>query len=190
MRSLAVLALLLSLIASPIVAVELGDDGLHKPTWLRLTFKDMPEDLTSAKAEGKRLAIIFEQRGCIYCAKLHNEIFPDPRIDALIRKKYFFIQINLFGDKEVTDFDGTVLSEKKMSRRWGIVFTPTIMFMPDEIPKSGTAAQAAVMTVPGAFGIATTLDMLTWVAMKGYETKEDFQKYHARMNAERRRNGN
>ena len=39
-------------------AVPLGDDGLHKPMWLRLTFKDMKEDLEEANIENKRLLII------------------------------------------------------------------------------------------------------------------------------------
>ena len=90
--------------ASPLWAVTLGDDGLHKPDWLHETFKDLREDLTEANAAGKRLLLIVEQRGCIYCTKMHEEVFPDPAIDALIRENYFVVQINLFGDVEVTDF--------------------------------------------------------------------------------------
>ncbi|MCP3881201.1 MAG: thioredoxin, partial [Sulfitobacter sp.] len=40
---------------------------------------------------------------------------------------------------------------------------------------------AAVATVPGAFGPATTFHMMNWVVDKGYEGDETFQKYHARM---------
>jgi len=50
-------------------AVTVGDDGLHIQPWIRDTFKDLQEDLDEANAEGKRLAIMFEQRGCIYCKK-------------------------------------------------------------------------------------------------------------------------
>ncbi len=99
------------LAATPAAAVETGDDGLHKPTWLRETFKDLREDLAEANAEQKRLLILVEQRGCIYCAEMHEKVFPDPEIDALIRDGYFVVQMNLFGDVEVTDFDGTALSE-------------------------------------------------------------------------------
>jgi len=186
MRILSILALAITLFASPISAVEVGEDGLHKPTWLRVTFKDLSEDLADANAEGKRLAIIFEQRGCIYCTKMHNEVFPDPKINAMINENYFFVQMNLFGDEEVVDFDGTVKTEKAMARRWGIVFTPTILFLPEDIPESGNAARGAVATMPGAFGIGTTYDMLEWIRIKGYETEEHFQKYHARMINERR----
>ena len=126
-RLIASLALSLTL-ALPAMAVELGDDGLHKPGWLRNTFKDLGEDLAEANEEGKRLLIIVEQRGCIYCTRMHEEIFPLPEIDALIREHYFVVQMNLFGDVEVTDFDGETLPEKDMAVKWGVVFTPTMIF--------------------------------------------------------------
>jgi len=163
--------------AAPVLASELGDDGLHKPDWLRDTFKDMREDLAEANAEGKRLMIIAEQRGCIYCTRMHEVIFPDPEIDALIRESYFVVQMNLFGDVEVTDFDGTVLPEKDMAVRWGVFFTPTMIFLPEEVGDGMTAAQAAVATMPGAFERGTTLDLFTWVKDHGYESGVHFQKY-------------
>ncbi len=166
--------------ATSVHAVELGDDGLHKTDWMRETFKDLREDLEEANAEGLRLAVIIEQRGCIYCTKMHEEVFPDPQVDAFIKDNYFFIQMNLFGDVEVTDFDGETLSEKDMAAKWGVLFTPTIMFFPEEVPEGMTAAEAAAVTMPGAFGKATTLNMLTWVVEHGYDSDENFQKYHAR----------
>ncbi|MDH3263072.1 MAG: thioredoxin family protein [Paracoccaceae bacterium] len=168
-------------IALPAFAVELGDDGLHKPDWLRETFKDMSDDLAEANAEGKRLLVIIEQRGCIYCTKMHEEVFPDPEIDALIRDNFFVVQMNLFGDVEVTDFDGTALPEKEMAARWGVLFTPTMIFLPEEVPEGATAARASVATMPGAFGKETVKNLLTWISEHGYESGEHFQKYHARM---------
>lgn len=167
-------------LAMPAIAVELGDDGLHKPGWLRETFKDLREDLAEANAEGKRLLIIYEQRGCIYCTEMHEQVFPDPVIEALIREHYFVVQLNLFGDVEVTDFDGTVMAEKAMAVRWGVVFTPTLMFMPEEVPAAATAAQAAVVAMPGAFGKATTEALLVWVRDHGYDRDEHFQAFLAR----------
>ena len=64
------------LFAVPLAAAEIGDDGLHKTDWMRDTFKDLREDLAEANAEGKRLMLIVEQRGCIYCTKMHKEVFP------------------------------------------------------------------------------------------------------------------
>lgn len=179
MRRLLAAFALLAATALPALAVELGDDGLHKPDWLRDTFKDLREDLAEANAEGKRLLVIVEQRGCIYCTRMHEEIFPLPEIDALIRDNYFVVQMNLFGDVEVTDFDGEVLPEKDMAVKWGVVFTPTMIFLPEEVAEGRTAAQAAVATMPGAFGKGTTAALLTWVKDHGYDSGQHFQKYLA-----------
>lgn len=184
MKPLRALAAALMLAATPAAAVELGDDGLHKPDWLRETFKDLREDLAEANAEGKRLMIIIEQRGCIYCTRMHEEVFPDPAIDRLIRDHYFVVQMNLFGDVEVTDFDGTVLPEKDMAARWGAMFTPTLIFLPEEVAEGQTAADSAVAMMPGAFGKGTTEALLVWVRDHGYESGEHFQKFLAsRVNA-------
>ena len=183
---------LLSILAATVLATtlhsaELGDDGLHKTDWMRDTFKDLAEDLDEANAEGKRLLLMFEQRGCIYCTKMHAEVFPDPEVAKAIADNYFVVQLNLHGDIEVTDFDGETLSEKKIARKWGILFTPTLMFLPESIEEGVSAPQAAVAVMPGAFGRGTTLDMLTWVAEKRYllDGDEDFQRYHARRIQER-----
>ena len=186
MRTL-ILAMAALATASMAQAVELGDDGLHKTEWMRDTFKDLSEDLEEANAEGKRLLIMFEQRGCVYCTKMHKEVFPDPEVTASIEDNYFVVQLNLHGDVEVIDFDGEALSEKAMARKWGILFTPTLMFMPEEVEDNMTAPQAAVAVMPGAFAKGTTLDMFTWVAEKRYllDGDEDFQRYHARRIQER-----
>jgi len=147
------------------IAAELGDDGLHKAPWMRDTFKDLSEDLAEANGEGKRLMIMIEQRGCIYCKKMHEEVFPIQEIADYIDENYFVVQINMFGDVEVTDFDGTTLPEKDMVKKWGALFTPMILFF-------------------GAFGRYTTFNMLNWVVEEGYTKDESFQKYHARKFAE------
>jgi thioredoxin-related protein len=179
---MAVTALLLSgpALAEPGAAAVMGDDGLYKTDWMRDTFKDLREDLAEANAEGKRLMLLIEQRGCIYCKKMHEEVFPVPEIESYLHENYFVVQLNMFGDVEVTDFDGEVLPEKDMIMKWGMMFTPTMVFLPEEVPGDMSAARAAVAVMPGYFGRYMTLNMLTWIVEKGYESGENFQKYHAR----------
>ncbi|SDG03834.1 thioredoxin family protein [Alloyangia pacifica] len=177
--ALATAALLACAAALPAPAAQLGDDGLHKAPWMHDTFKDLREDLAEANAAGQRLLILIEQRGCIYCTKMHEEVFPQPEIEKLLTEDYFVIQINMFGDVEVTDFDGTALPEKDMVRRWGMLFTPTMIFLPEEAGDL-PAPQDAVAVMPGAFEKGTTRHMLQWVLEKGYQSDEPFQKYHAR----------
>ena len=70
--------------ATGLWAETIGDDGLHKQSWMRDTFKDLQEDLAEANAEGKRLVLFFEQRGCIYCAKMHKEVFSRENVSNYI----------------------------------------------------------------------------------------------------------
>jgi thioredoxin-related protein len=174
-------------IALPAAAAELGDDGLHKPEWFRDTFKDLQEDFAEAQAEGKRVLIIVEQRGCSYCKEMHEKTFPDERVKALLENDYFPIQINLHGDIEIIDTDGEELTEKAATRKWGVLFTPTMILMPPEMDSTKSAAGQAVAVMPGAFSAGTTLDLLTWVKEERYldQSEEDFQRYHARMIQER-----
>jgi len=170
--------ILLSLV-SAVTAAEMGDDGLHKTDWMRETFLDLREDLEEANAEGKRFAIIIEQRGCIYCRKMHEDVFPDPEIESMIEDNFFVIQLNMFGDLEVTDFDGEVLSEKEIMFKWGVNFTPTFMFFPQNVDDGLDARQAAVAQMPGAFGRSTTLATFEWILMEGYANGVSLQKHVA-----------
>lgn len=166
--------------ATSAMAAKIGEDGLHKQPWFSVTFKDVKEDIEAAKSEGKRLAIIIEQRGCIYCKKLHETVFSDPKIAKFISDNFMVVQYNMFGDEEVVDTDGETLTEKKAVRKWSLAFTPTILFLPEAAIKTKTAKESAVMVMPGAFGRYTTLHMFQWVKEKGYLGDEPFQKYHAR----------
>ena len=180
LRTAALALSLLAVTAAPVPAATIGDDGLHKEDWFTITFRDIAEDIEAATADGKRLVLVFEQRGCIYCAAMHEKILSDPEVRDFIRENFHVVQYNMFGDEEVTDLDGETLTEKTAARRWGLVFTPTMVFLPEEVPQSGTVADAAVAVMPGAFGKWTFLNMFRWVREKGYAGDEHFQTYHAR----------
>lgn len=182
--TMALLALGLAVSAQ---AAEMGDDGLHKAAWMRDTFKDLQEDFAEAQAEGKRLMLLVEQRGCVYCREMHETTFKDPRVKKLLEEKYFPVQINLHGATEIVDMDGETLSERAAARKWRVMFTPTMIFFPTEMDDSKSAVEQAVAVMPGAFKAGTTFDLLNWVAEERYldQSEEDFQRYHARMIRER-----
>ena len=162
------------------VTPEKNDDGLYIQDWFLDSFLELNDDLEEADSEGKRLVIFFEQKGCIYCKKVHTEISSDDKINAYVRDNFTVIQLNLFGDREVTDFDGDVLSEKQLARKWGVLFTPTVIAfpevssVPDEAPSGD---KLAVAKMPGAFGKGTFLSFFSWVKEKGYDGDLHFQAY-------------
>lgn len=173
----------------PKVEAIRDENGLYTQKWVGESFLDLREDLKDATKAGKRLLVIFEQNGCIYCKKFHTEIMSKKYINDYVRENFVLLQINLWGDREVTDFDGKVLNEKKLASRWGVINTPTAFFMPETLEgKDGKyGRQLAVFPAffPGAFGPLTTFDTFTWVRIKGYETKINFQRFHIRRLKER-----
>ena len=187
--SLGALVLGLWMLAAPATAATVGEDGLHKQDWFALTFRDIAEDIEAANQAGKRLVLTFEQRGCIYCRKMHEVLLADPEVAGYIKAHFMVVQYNMFGDEEVTDLDGETLTEKSAARKWGYVFTPTLVFLPEQAPSGVSVARAAVATMPGSFGKWTFLNMFRWVHEKGYEGDEHFQKYHARIIEQLRKEG-
>jgi thioredoxin-related protein len=173
---------------APRVEPVKDDDGLYHQGWFQLSFLNLRDDFAEAKASGKRFAVIFEQRGCPYCTKLHTEVLAQRYINDYMRENFTVLQLDLWGAREVTDFDGKVLSERALAERWGIIFTPTIVFFKDDLAglegKWGRELEA-IERLPLSFGRHTFYDLLVWVRFKLYERDRSFQRFHIARVAER-----
>jgi len=169
------------------VAPIAGDDGIYHQSWFANSFLDLKEDFREAKAAGKRLAVIFEQRGCVYCIKMHTEVLSKKYINDYVRENFHIIQLNMWGAREVTDFDGTRIPEKRLAERWGILFTPTIVFYKRELAglegKWGQPLEVARMNL--GIGAGTFYDMFAWIRAEVYEDDANFQRFHIKRVEER-----
>lgn len=168
----------------PMVAPVKGDDGIYHQTWFSSSFLDLRDDFAEAKAAGKRLAVFFEQRGCIYCTKMHTEVLAQKYINDYVRQNFHIVSLDLWGAREVTDFDGKKMPEKALAERWGVLFTPTVVFYKDDLAgldgKWGQPLEVARMQL--GIGAGTFYDMFTWIRVKLYEKDRNFQRFHiARM---------
>ncbi|MCK4939620.1 MAG: thioredoxin family protein [Rhodospirillaceae bacterium] len=158
---------------------DIGEDGMHEQSWFHESFLDLGEDLGEAKANGKRLVIIWEQRGCPYCKRMHEVNLRIPRIVNSIKDNFVVIQLNLWGDREVTDFDGEVLKEKDLANKWGVLFTPTSIFYPETVEKIGgkTGRDAEVLRIPGYFKPFHFYFLFKYARTNGYEQEPNFQRW-------------
>ncbi len=172
--------------SEPRIKPERRDDGIYHQTWFHEGFLDLKEDYGEAEKAGKRFAIIFEQRGCIYCTKMHTDVLAHKYINDYVRENFTIVQLDLWGAREVTDFDGTRMPEKKLAERWGVLFTPTIVFFKDgmkDIKGWGQTLEVARMHL--GFGPPTFYDMFTWIRVKEYEKDRNFQRFHVARSNER-----
>ncbi len=124
-------------------AAVLGDDGIYHQPWFLESFLELADDAEAAAAKGKRFAIMWELRGCPYCRDTHLINFAKPEIESFVKERFDILQLNLLGSREVLDFDGEKLAEKKLAQKYGVRFTPTLQFF-DENPRElgGRAPQA------------------------------------------------
>ncbi len=159
--------------ANAVLAAEdppVDDSGLYTQPWFNQTsFLDLREDIAEAKAQGKRLAILFEQRGCPYCREMHRVNFAKKAIVDYVKANFVVLQLNLWGDREVTDFAGRVLPEKKLARQLRVSFTPTIVF-PEE---NGEEA----FRIPGYFKPFHFLSVFEYVKKGAYRSEPNFQRW-------------
>jgi thioredoxin-related protein len=114
-------------------AVEPNEEGLYHQPWFHESFLDLREDAAEAAADGRQLVILWEQRGCPYCREMHNVNLRIPETVDYIKKHFVVVSLNLWGDREVTDVDGQVTTEKKLARKYRVQFTPTMQFFPKKI---------------------------------------------------------
>ena len=102
------------------------------PEWFKESFLDIREDITEAAEAGKRLAIFFHQDGCPYCNALVERNLAQKDILEKAKKNFDFIDLNMWGDREVTYVNGKKYKEKDLALALKVQFTPTLLFFDEK----------------------------------------------------------
>ncbi len=160
-------------------AIEPGEDGMYHQPWFFESFLDLKEDLEESKKAGKRLVLLFEQRGCPYCKETHEVNLRRPEIVDYLKKNFNVIQLDLWGSREVTDFDGEKLPEKQFARKYGVQFTPTMIYFPDDLEKAKAKhpRDREVFRLFGYWKPFHFMNSFVYVKTKGYEKQPNFQRW-------------
>lgn len=166
-----------SALLAPLPAVastlKLNDDGLYTKPWFLESLLDLNDDVKEAADKNKRLAIMWELKGCPYCRKVHEINLADPAIETFIKDRFEVLQLNIRGSREVTDFDGERLPEKDFARKYGVRATPTFQFFPESTAGLAQKPPAAreVARWQGYMEPKPFVAMFRFVVERGYETK-------------------
>jgi len=133
------LAILLLLAAGQVLAKSEGSlPGLQNPgfveppAWFKSSFLDLKEDIAEAAESNKRVLFFFYQDGCPYCEKLVKVNFAQKSIVDKTRANFDVISINMWGDREVSDYAGNVMTEKDFATSLRVMFTPTLVFFTEK----------------------------------------------------------
>lgn len=154
-----------------VLETGLVNPGYHeKPDWFVESFLDIREDVAEATAAGKRVVLYFYQDGCPYCKKLLDTNLALKDTAGKLRSRFNVIAINMWGDREVTDFDGVSTTEKAFAGALRVMFTPTLLFLDEQ--------GAVVLRVNGYYAPHKFNAALDYAAVHG-GSDPDFREYLA-----------
>ena len=167
-----------------------NDDGLYTQDWFLNSFLDLRADLETATMTGKRFVVLWELRGCPYCERTHLVNFAHPEIKTYTSKNFEILQLNIIGSREVTDFDGEILSEKELAAKYAVRFTPTFQFFPEQLEKIDLSQgrDREITRMNGYYIPSHFLALFEFVAEKAYKT-EKFRNFAKRKLAEYKERG-
>lgn len=143
------------------------------PDWFKSSFLDFRDDVKEATQSKKRLMVFFYQDGCPYCKKLVDVNLAQKNITDTMKARFDVVTVNLWGDREVTDFDGQSMIEKNFAVKYRVMYTPTVLFF-DEQSK-------VVLRLNGYYEPHKFLATLNYVADK-HEKDGSFRDYFAKVN--------
>jgi thioredoxin-related protein len=143
------------------------------PDWFKNSFLDFRSDIKEAAQHNKRVIIFFYQDGCPYCKKTVEVNLAQKKISDYMREKFDVINVNMWGDREVTDFDGEQLIEKDFAGKHKVMYTPTILFFNEQ--------GKVVLRVNGYYEPHKFLTALTYSAGK-HESEGSFRDYFTKVN--------
>ena len=149
----------------------LTDDGLYRQPWFLDSLLELAPDLEETSSKGKRFMIMWELKGCPACKQTHMVNFVTPDIANFVQQRFEVLQLNLIGAREVVDFDGEKLAEKRLAQKYSVRATPTFQFFPEradgiaaKAPRDREAARAQGYIEPRLF-----LAMFQFVVERAYE---------------------
>jgi len=124
-----------SMLSNSALAQSSTDEGASEeapvntvyPDWFKTSFMELEEDILEAQEAGKRLMLIFHQPGCPYCDALVERNLSQKDIEETVKTNFDVLEINMWGDLEVVNVDGTDFTEKTFAEYLEVQFTPTVL---------------------------------------------------------------
>lgn len=104
-------------------------EDLVLPDWFKVSFLELEDDMSEAINAGKKgLIIYFGQKRCPYCkAQLENNWGQKDILETTLAN-FDVIAIDIRSQKQVTDFDGKIMTEKEFAIQHDTNFTPSLLF--------------------------------------------------------------
>jgi thioredoxin-related protein len=94
------------------------------------TFGDFSEELQTARDEGKSgVLLMFEMDECPFCHRMKTTVLNQPEVQDYFKAHFLNFPVDVEGDIEVTDFQGTTMPQKDFALKgFRVRATPVFAF--------------------------------------------------------------
>jgi len=151
----------------------IGSSNHEVPSWFKDSFLDISEDIEEATEKNKHFMIFLDFEGCPYCSKMLKESFEeDNKTSQFIKNNFDVIELNVKGSRELTWVDGDVLTEKDLTEKLKIQYSPTLLIF--------NSNKEIVARVNGYRNSKDFQYILDFIQTKSYE-KMDFTSYLSKL---------
>lgn len=159
--------------------VPMDEQGSHMPQWLYQSTFDLRKDLAATEQQGRRLVILWEQPDCLYCKPMYEVNLRIPRVVDKINKSFNVIKLNIWGDRQVTDLDGSVSTETELAEKYNVQFTPSVQFLAESVAKADgmNGKDSEAFRIEGYFKPFHFYFLFHYVLTRGYESEPNFQRW-------------
>ncbi len=114
------------------VFVEAADASIPKDPaqyFFEQSMGDLSEELQIAREEGKKgIFMFFELTECPFCHRMKKTVLNQPEVQALFKKNFRSLAMDIEGDVEIVDFKGHETTQKAFSRKARVRATPVMAF--------------------------------------------------------------
>ncbi|HNW66147.1 MAG TPA: thioredoxin fold domain-containing protein, partial [Aliarcobacter cryaerophilus] len=151
----------------------IGSSNHEVPSWFKDSFLDISEDIEEATEKNKHFMIFLDFEGCPYCSKMLKESFEeDNKTSQFIKNNFDVIELNVKGSRELTWVDEDVLTEKDLTEKLKIQYSPTLLIF--------NSNKEIVARVNGYRNSKDFQYILDFIQTKSYE-KMDFTSYLSKL---------
>ena len=90
---------------------------------------DLTEELEIAREDGKKgLFLFFEMDECPFCHRMKETVLNQPEVQAYFKQHFHSLTIDIEGDIEIVDFEGSDMTQKAFASKNRVRATPLLAF--------------------------------------------------------------
>ncbi len=133
-----------------------------------LPWMEYYEGLQKAQKENKPVFIYFYRIGCPQCKILNETVLPESSVKKTLAENFILIQIDGEGGKKQKDASGKLVTERQLSKDYGVVAYPIVWFLQPDAKQ--------IYKLTGVFAVKDYLQFINYVG-NGWYKKMDMKQY-------------